>query len=753
MLEVGMLAVATLAVGTLAVGTGRWTLLIATLLVLALGGVGVAAEGSAGAATTAESHTSTAAAAASSASGARAAEGPASPAGAVKSSAGPSKVAEHPARAAEDSASPAAAVDSSMLPAEASEGSAGAVGPGKDGGAVPLQEPLATIVVTATRTPIRLAEATSSVTVIGDAEIEARQAHEVLDVLREVPGLDVVRTGSRGAATQIFIRGADADQTLVLIDGVEVNSVTLGQFDFGNLTTDNVERVEVLRGSGGTLYGSQAVGGVVNIITRRGRGAPRTSVTGQGGSGSTGLGAVSSSGAVGRLGYSIAGSYLDTQGFRPENDDYSNGTAALRLDYDVSEQAAARLFFRYTNADLGLFNSNNFLAAPDPNARMSIEAYLLKGEWEQEIVPDLEIRLAGSYVHEAETFRDPPDAAETSLTTSDIPTGIVTGEIQANHYWRRIATTTIGLEVKQQMADVRSDVLDPAFELRSRFDESRWNVAGYAQEQLRLLDGALIGIAGVRVDGNEDFGTEVSPGVSLGYEVPRLPLRLKASYAEGFKAPTFNDLFFPDFGNPDLEAETSREFDVGLVASGWDERALLEVTGFDRDVENLIEGAVQEDGTFRAENRGDAHVRGVEVAPRVRLWQDPEVTIGGSYTRLFRVDTDPLLRRPKHRGAVVLGVAGRDLLRPSSRYEVRLAIDVVGDRPDVNPGAGFATDTNPAYVRIDLAAAYTFERVFGGGADVALLARVENAADKQYAEALGFRAPPVNVLAGVRVSF
>jgi vitamin B12 transporter len=626
------------------------------------------------------------------------------------------------------------------------------VGEGGDSGT--SEQPLATIVVTATRTATRLDEATTSVTVVDEHAIEQRQAQTVLELLHDVPGVDIVQNGSRGTNAEIFIRGAEADQTLVLIDGVPLNSVTVGQFDFGTLTTDNVERIEVVRGAGGALYGSQAIGGVVNIITREGSGTPRVSVEGAGGSGSTGRGAVSSAGQVGGLHYSVAGAYLDTQGFRPQNDDYRNGTASVRLDYEVSTRAVARLFFRYTNTNLGLFNNNNFLSRPDPNARQSDEFLVVKGEWEQELVPDLELRFATSYARDDQKFDDPPDAAETSYTTSHIPSGIVTGEVQVNHYWRRLAITTAGVEIEERTADVRSDMIDPAFEIRSRFDESRGNVAGYFQEQLRLLDGALIGIGGVRVDGNEDFGIAVSPTGSLSYQLPPVPsVRVRAGYAEGFKAPTFNELFFPDFGNPDLEAETSREYNVGLLGSWWDDRAMLDVAGFDRDTKNLIEGTVQLDGSFLAQNRGDAHVRGFEIAPRLVLWREPELALGASYTRLFRVDTEPLLRRPKHRGALTVNLSGHDLGRARTRYDLNLNVVAVGDRPDVNPSAGFAFDTNPAYAKVDLAGVYTLVGALAGGGDLAFFAKVGNLFDETYDEVLGFRAPPLNVLAGVRATF
>ncbi len=652
--------------------------------------------------------------------------------------------------------------------ARAQAQAAPAAGAAEDDGSVPdtaesgSDEPLATIVVTATRTATRLDETTTAVTVIDRAEIEQRHAENVVELLRDVPGVDVVQNGSRGTNTELFLRGADADQTLILIDGVEVNSVTLGSFDFSSLTTDNVERIEVLRGGGGTMYGSQAIGGVINIITRAGSGAPHGSVLGEGGNGSTGHGAVSSAGQVGRLRYSVAGAYLDTQGFHAHNDDYRNGTASLRLDYDVTEHATARLFFRYTNADVGLINSNNFLTAPDPNARQSDELYLIKGEWEQELIPDLELRVAGSFAHADEHFDDPPDTAETSDTRSTITSGIATGEIQLNQYWKQLAITTAGIEIEERLANIHSLTVDPAFTFNDHFDESRRNVAGYFQEQLRLLDGALLGVGGVRVDGNQEFGTEVSPSGSVSYALPisslqlALPiseLRLKGGYAEGFRAPTFNELFFPNFGNPDLDAETSREYNVGLVGTTWQRRAMTELALFDRVTHNLIEGQPQPDGSFEAENVGTVHVRGVEITPRVLVWRDPDVTFAASYARLFRVDTPPLLRRPKHRGAVTVNIAGRDLLRPRTRYDVNVNLNVVGDRQDVNPAAGFAFDENPAYTKVDLAVSYTFEDVLPRDGALTLFAKIENLLDARYDEALGFRAPPTNFLAGVRAGF
>ncbi len=166
--------------------------------------------------------------------------------------------------------------------------------------AQPPEATLPPVFVTSTRTETPLEQVTTSATVITAKDIEDQQAETVLEVLRQVPGFDVVQTGSRGTGTSVFIRGSEADQVLVLIDGVEVNSTTTGAFNFAHLTTENIERIEIIRGAGGTLYGSQAIGGVINILTKRGRGPAEFGLSAEGGNGWTNRQTLSLSGEAGQ---------------------------------------------------------------------------------------------------------------------------------------------------------------------------------------------------------------------------------------------------------------------------------------------------------------------------------------------------------------------------------------------------------------------------------------------------------------------
>ena len=537
------------------------------------------------------------------------------------------------------------------------------------------------VVVTATRTETPLQETAVSVTVIKEEEIQRQQAITVTEALRTVPGLDFAPTGSRGTTTSIFIRGAESDQTLVLIDGVEVNSVTLGSFDFSNLTTENIDRIEVLRGSGGTLYGSQAVGGVINVLTKKGEGAPTFSIASEGGNGATHRETLSFSGAQGIFGFSGAVANIDTDGFRSFNDGYRNFTTNARIDADLLPQGSLRGFFRYGDAKIGLFNYKNYLSLPDPNARQLENSVLVKGEWEQTVGSSLNYRIAGAYVKDNQRFFDEPDQFDpVGSEIFRIPFELKTGEAQANYSWRDLSITTAGFEFKGRSANVQSNFGG----FRSNYDKSRNNFAYYFQERLRLLDERFFVTAGFRVDDNEDFGTHVTPSWSIAYLIPWTGTKFKAGFAEGFRAPNFNELFYPNFGNPNLKPENSSEWDVGFEQNAWDSRISLETTYFSRRVKGLIEGVLVDPDKFifQAQNKGRTDIQGVEVIPLLRLSQ--HWTMSGYFAFLdFDTKDGRLLRRPRTHGAVQLNYQAPVVRGWNDQLTLYVSVKVVGDRDDI----------------------------------------------------------------------
>jgi vitamin B12 transporter len=628
--------------------------------------------------------------------------------------------------------------------------------------AEPAEVTFPPVFVTATRTETPLEQVTTSASVITDKDIQAQQAETVLDVLRNVPGLDVVQTGSRGAGTAVFIRGSESDHVLVLIDGVEVNSTTLGAFNFAHLTTENIERIEILRGAGGTLYGSQAIGGVINIITKKGQGPLEAGLSLEGGNGSTHRQVLTLNGGIGKLGYSFSTARLESDGFRSVNDDYRNLAASGRVDYKLTEDASLKGIFRFIKTDLGLSNSNNFVpGARDPNSREALSQYLGKVEWEQRVIKEWDYRLSGSIFKEHIKDSDDPDPLTDcaffgfpcdSRTRSRFRPQISTAEFQTNYRVGESSTTTLGIEYKRRKASTSSTSDGIAL---GEINRAIRNVGYYIQEQIKFFGERLVVIPGVRLDDHQTFGTEWSPSISSSYLVRETGTRFKAGYAEAFKAPTLNELFFPPgfgcaaFGNPDLGPERSWELNAGVEQLVFGDRIKLAATYFHRELKDLIGTGPTPDPSdpafcVRAENLGKARFDGVEWSIDLKLL--PFLAVGANYTYLdWDTTNGRLSRRPRHRGNVNVNYF-------YDRYRVNFDANLVGRRDDTDSVTGAAI-TKSGYVKFDVAGSYRLPVTIALLKDLSLIGKVENLFNKKYEEADGFRARPLNFLFGMRGTF
>lgn len=592
------------------------------------------------------------------------------------------------------------------------------------------EETLAPVVVTATRVETPQEQVTTSVTVITEKEIQEKKAETVLEVLRNVPGLDVVQSGSRGTVTSVFIRGSESDQVLVLIDGVEVNLTTTGGFNFANLTAENIERVEILRGSGGTLYGSQAIGGVVHIITKAGKGKPEVTLATEGGNGRTHRQFLALRGGTEKIGYFLSASRLEASGFQRTNDDYRNVATSSRVDLRFTENALLRGIFHFRKTDLGIFNNNNFRAdgAGDPNARLNDTEYLFKFDWEQKLLPGWDYRLSGSQFKLHEKFSDDPDAFETSRRRERTRPKIVTTDIQTNYRWREWSTTTFGVEYKKRQATTDS------------IRKDQRNLAYYLQQQLRFFENRLLLVGGVRLDDHQAFGTEWSPAASAAYLIPKTGTKFKLGYAQGFKVPSLNELFGSFGGNPNLGPETSWELNGGVEQRLF-ERLLVGVTYFHREVEDLILFPAP---NFEARNVGKVRVDGIELFGDVNLGFGLSLRTG--YTFLENdTSSGRLVRRPRHRGSIIFNYG-------QERFHMNLNANIVGKRDDFGVVSG--DDIKEAgYMKVDLASSYSLPWKVPGVKGLSLFGKIENLFNKKYEEADGFLARPINFLIGIRGVF
>ncbi|HLW72311.1 MAG TPA: TonB-dependent receptor [Candidatus Binataceae bacterium] len=628
----------------------------------------------------------------------------------------------------------------------------------------PAKLPAMTIVVTPTRLPEPLGQAGTTVSVVDAQEIETQQARSAIDALAQVPGVQVVQSGSPGTLAEVFIRGADPSQTLIMIDGVPVNDSATSSFDLSRLTTGDLNQIEVLRGAGGALYGSQAIGGVINLISREGSGPPQFSLLSEGGNSSSVNQVGTFSGAEGRLAYSGAVSYFSTNGFRPINDSSDNLAGALRLDYHLDENTTIRGFARYIRANVSLVSNSIASGIPlNPNAHQRNEFMLFKGEIDHQFSERLSTRLSAFYVRDELRENEVPFAGSPIEDTTHIPDETRGGNLDAVYQEPFGLRTLVGFDFLDRWVHSQDDFVSfappPLFRSLTVFNARRQEYAGYVEQEARLFKDHLILTGGFRVDGNSDFGKEVSPDWSVALPFNQYGLTLRANYAEGFRAPAFDELFFPGFGNPSLGPELSSEYDGGVTKT-FGEKLSVTTTYFARRVHSDIVtvlcpfNAVSCPFGFTEGNVGRVDTQGVEFVPNWRPLK--ELDLSGSFTYLDQRHAPPLFSRtpvrvPKYSAAASAQYTHRDLILDHDRTAAAVIYNFVGDRNDFNNTGSIVN--HAAYHLVDLAFSYSPGWHSRFIRDEQLVARIQNLLDRQYSQALGFPAPPLNFLAGVKLDF
>ncbi|MGH7907648.1 MAG: TonB-dependent receptor plug domain-containing protein, partial [Candidatus Binataceae bacterium] len=490
-----------------------------------------------------------------------------------------------------------------------------------------------TVVVTATRFRQPLSEIGTTVSVVDSQQIQRQKIHTVGNVLREVPGVQVTQSGAPGALTDVSIRGSTAAQTLVMLDGVAVNTGASGSFDLANITTGNLDRVEVVRGAGGSLYGSQAIGGVINMITKRGEGPLKLDYLSEGGNRATQRQVMTINGADGALAYSGALSYFSTTGYHLLNDSADNLSGALRLDYQVSADTVVKGFARYIRSNVSLVNYANSVTPTDPNAHQRNEFMLYKGEIDHRFGKRLRTNVSAYYVRSQLRLNALPFPQYPAFEASSIPDEIRGTTWEAEYVWLKGVRTLLGFDFKDRWARVADNFRESGTISNTAFTARRQEYAGYVEQEASYFHGLVNVTGGFRIDGNSQFGLEVSPSWAVAIPIPHRGLTFRGSYSEGFRAPSFDELYFPFYGNPDLKPEISSEYDGGFTKT-LGERASVTVTYFSRRVHDLIVTVPCPSCRFgdEAGNAGRVDVQGVEFVPTVLLV--PGLTLSGNFTWL-----------------------------------------------------------------------------------------------------------------------
>jgi len=619
------------------------------------------------------------------------------------------------------------------------------------------------LVVTATRLATPRGELASSVTVITAEDIQRRQFRSVPQALRSVPGLHVVQTGGPGQQTSVFMRGANSNHTLVLIDGVEVSdpSSPAGAVDFSNLWLDNIERIEIVRGPQSTLYGSDAIGGVIQITTRRGEGKLHGAGKLEGGSDNTVNQQASAAGSTDRVNYSFGVTHTDTDGdsvtparlrngVSAEDDNYENWTTSARLGMAVSDTLEVTVFGRYIDSETDLdpeLEMFGFGTTEDRDARLDQTEYLLRGEAKAQLLDGLwEATLSTSYSDFDRKNRNDRQAPTETLTRTKFDGDKLKFELKNDFYPVDAHILTLGLETEKENMDSGGFSDFGGFFVGEQTDADARNSAAYAQDQFSY-DERIFGTIGMRYDDHDDFGSELTYRIAPVYVHRDTNTRLKASVGTGFKAPTLfqTDGFTPNNfgsfyrGNPDLDPEKSVGWEIGIEQKLWSERLSFGATWFKSDIDDLMQVVFDPSFNSSYENIDNADIQGAETFVRIQPLESLAVQLDYTYTDAEDDDSgERLLRRPKHK--LDLDVE----FRPLSRASLNLAVNYVSDYKDISRESSGIIDGDD-YAVLDVAADYQLNKQWR------LFGRVENATDEHYEPADGFQASDRGLFAGAEL--
>jgi len=581
------------------------------------------------------------------------------------------------------------------------------------------------VIVTATRTAQTADETLASVTVITRKDIERQQAQSVQDLLRGVPGVSITNNGGPGKATSVFLRGTESDHVLVMIDGVKVGSATLGTTAFQNIPIEQIERIEIVRGPRSSLYGSEAIGGVIQIFTRKGGGALKPFFSVGGGSYRSYNASAGVSGGGERGWFSLSASGINTRGFNacdgkpspggagcfttePDKDGYRNLSGSLRAGYRFENGLEVDAHTLRTTGNTE-FDGNLV------NESESVQR-VLGGTIRFSPVDIWQMTLAaGRSGDEYDTFK-------TGVFDSRFDTERDTLSFQNNIIISPEHLLTLGIDYQDDSIDNTN-----TFAVTSRNNKGLFTqyLGKFAAHDLQLS---------LRRDHNEQFGKRTTGGAAWGYALSK-GLKFTASYGTAFKAPTFNELYFPGYGNPSLGPEESRSVELGL--SGKTTWGNWSLNTYETRIDNLI---AFDASIFAPTNIDQARIRGLEAVLNTQL--------GG-----WDLNTNLTLLDPENRAAGTPDANDGNTLPRRARQSLRFAADRTFGKYKFGAtllaaGKRYDNLSNSrelsSYATLGLRGEYALDK------DWRVQARIENLFDKDYETAAFFNQPGRNLYLTLR---
>lgn len=611
------------------------------------------------------------------------------------------------------------------------------------------------VVVSATKTRQPVSHVTSAIEVITGEQMQKRNLKTVAEALRLATGMAVFSNGGQGTLTEVRMRGSNSQQVLVMIDGAIVNSATTGSYDFAFLTTDNIERVEILRGNQSMMYGSDAMGGVINITTKRGRGSLSTGGFLEYGSYNSLREGGKVSGEKGPFDFSATLSHWDISSISAINyrrgaselDGLQNWQGSARLGLNLPTKGRLEFDFRWLNSDTKFDGFNGSNPADVLGAGSHSNQFVYSGNYFQPLTKWWSSRITASRATDHLTT-DPGTSFRDIVTgqtgipfqfLSDIRTYSNRIEWQNNFQIAEPLSVIAGYQFREQIG-TSTDFTDKRVASNAVFAETQLN-----------LWGRVFGTAGFRQDEYNVAGSATTYRVTGGYLHKETGTKLRASYATGFRAPTINELFFPNFGNPNLRPEKSQGGDVGIDQTLFDKRLTLSAnyfwTRYRDQILTVFDPVGCPAGTFGfcPANFGSTTAKGVEVSIKANILRDlpwaKSLDVQGQFTytatrNTSTPDNDRLPRWPLQQYTAIISY------QPIDPFRLNLEFRYVGQRfNDANN-----TQSLPSFDVWNLAATYDINKQVQG------YLRVDNLFDRHYEELLYFGTPGRSVFGGIRVN-
>lgn len=592
------------------------------------------------------------------------------------------------------------------------------------------------IVITATKSETPYYQIGSSMSIINSDLIQQKQLKTIVDVLKEIPGLSITQLGGPGKQTSVFMRGTNSNHVLVILDGVELNdpSSPSNAFDFSSLNVYDISRIEVVRGSQSTLYGSEAIGGVINIITKKGNSKPQYYFEGEAGSNNYYRTSFSALGEYEKLNYSVFASRAESKGIsvansiygNNEKDGFANTNFSTNLEYGFNENWKVNFIYKFlkSNADL----DQNDKLGDDPNftfrqeehiVKLNLSSLLFNGLWKQDFSVSQIRRFANAF--------DLPDVVHKNSSSDSYNNGSrFKIDWQNNLFLMNQNILTFGFDSETEKANSSYSSNSDWGPFNSVFPNQSTNTLGiYLQDQFEY-DKSFFLTAGFRYDSHKKFGSVTTFRIAPVYFVKETNTKIRSSYGTGFKAPSLYYLFDPAFGNSELKPEKSKSFDIGIDQFFNNGNNSLSITYFINNIQDMFGF----DKNFKTVNIAKAKTSGVEFNATAKI---NEITLTGNYTYTNAIDDyelspeykQELLRRPKNQFYFYSNY------NINQNFDLNLSIKYVGKRIDKD-FSSFPSKriTLPDYTLINLATSYKVNNL------ITIYGRIENLFDKKYEDVL-----------------